>query len=55
MSESSGEPAIIHIRDEAGKGSSAIPIPIVALENPVPSLVPFQPEIFPLGQIFHRC
>ena len=52
VSEVTGDPAIIHIRDDAGKGSSAIPIPIVALENPIPSLVPFEKEIFPLGKYY---
>ena len=52
VSEVTGEPAIIHIRDEVGKGSSAIPIPIVGLQNPVPSLVPFEKQIFPLGKYF---
>ena len=41
VSEITGDPAIIHIRDETGKGSSAIPIPITDLQNPVPSLVAF--------------
>ena len=52
VSEVTGEPAIIHIRDELGKGSSAIPIPIVDLQNPVPSLIPFEKQIFPLGKYF---
>jgi len=52
VSEITGEPAIIHIRDEAGKGSSAIPIPITNLKNPVPSLIAFEEEIFPLGKYF---
>ena len=52
VSEVTGNPAIIHIRDEAGKGSSAIPIPITDLENPVPSRVAFEKEIFPLGKYF---
>ena len=52
VSEVTGEPAIIHIRDEVGKGSSAIPIPIVDLQNPIPSLVPFEKQIFPLGKYF---
>lgn len=52
VSEVTGEPAIIHIRDETGKGSSAIPIPITTLQNPVPSLVPFEAEVFPLGKYF---
>lgn len=52
VSEITGDPAIIHIRDEAGKGSSAIPIPILSLQNPVPSSGAFQEEIFPLGKYF---
>ena len=52
VSEITGEPAIIHIRDEAGKGSSAIPIQITNLQNPVPSLIAFEEEVFPLGKYF---
>lgn len=52
VSEVTGNPAIIHIRDETGKGSSAIPFPITDLENPVPSRVAFEKEIFPLGKYF---
>ena len=52
VSEITEEFAIIHIRDETGKGSSAIPIPITNLQNPVPSLIPFEAEIFPLGKYF---
>jgi len=52
VSEVTGESAIIHIRDETGKGSSAIPIPISNLQNPIPSLIPFEKEIFPLGKYF---
>ena len=52
VSEVTGESAIIHIRDDAGKGSSAIPIPITNLQNPVPSLIAFEKEIFPLGKYF---
>ena len=52
VSEVTGDPAIIHIRDESGKGSSAIPIQILNLQNPVPSLVPFEAEVFPLGKYF---
>jgi hypothetical protein len=37
VSEVTGDPAIIHIRDESGKGSSAIPIPIGGLQNLVPA------------------
>ena len=52
VSEVTGDPAIIHIRDNAGKGSSAIPIEISNLENPVPSLIAFEKEVFPLGKYF---
>ena len=52
VSEVTGDPAIIHISDETGKGSSAIPIEITKLQNPIPSLVQFEAEIFPLGKYF---
>ncbi|MEX0862563.1 hypothetical protein [Nitrosopumilus sp.] len=52
VSEITGEPAIIHIRDETGKGSSAVPIQITSLQNPIPSLIAFQAETFPLGKYF---
>lgn len=52
VSEVTGDPAIIHIRDETGKGSSAIPIPITNLQNPIPSLFAFEEEVFPLGKYF---
>ena len=52
VSEVTGDPAIIHIRDEAGKGSSAIPIGISKLQTPVPSLIPFEAEIFPVGKYY---
>jgi hypothetical protein len=52
VSEITGESAIIHIRDETGKGSSAIPIPITNLQNPIPSLIAFEKEVFPLGKYF---
>ena len=52
VSEVTGDPAIIHIRDQAGKGSSAIPIPISDLKNPIPSMIPFEAEIFPVGKYF---
>ena len=52
VSEITGELAIIHIRDEADKKSSAIPIPIEKLSNPIPSAYPFQKDIFPSGKYF---
>ena len=52
VSEITEEPAIIYIRDETGKGSSAIPIPITNLQNPVPALFAFDEETFSLGKYF---
>jgi len=52
VSEITGNPAIIHIRDAAGGKSSAIPIPITSLSNPIPSLSAFEKEVFPLGKYF---
>ena len=52
VSEITGELAIIHIRDEADKKSSAIPIPIEKLSNPIPSAYPCQKDIFPAGKYF---
>ena len=50
--EVTGESAIIHIRDESGKGSSAIPVEIAGLSNPVPSLFAFEKAVFQLGKYF---
>lgn len=52
VSEVTGNPAIIHIRDEAGGKSSAIPIPIASLSNPIPSISAFEKEVFPSGKYF---
>ena len=52
VSEVTGDIAIVHIRDESGKGSSAIPIPVTELKTEVPSLYPFEKEIFPEGKYF---
>ena len=52
VSEITGDLAIIHIRDGAGGSSSAIPITIEKLSNPIPSLHAFEKDIFPLGQYF---
>jgi len=52
VSEVTGDPAIIHIRDGAGGKSSAIPISIEKLSNPIPSLHAFEKDIFPLGKYF---
>ena len=52
VSEVTGDIAIIHIRDESGKGSSAIPIPINELKTEIPSPYPFEKQIFPEGKYF---
>ena len=52
VSEVTGNPAIIYIRDEAGGKSSAIPIPITSLSNPIPSISAFEKEVFPSGKYF---
>ena len=52
VSEVTGEPAIIHIRDESGKGSSAIPIEISELKTEIPSPYPFEKQVFPEGKYF---
>ncbi len=52
VSEITGDLAIIHIRDEVGVKSSAIPVEIKKLSNPNPSLYAFEKDIFPLGTYF---
>jgi hypothetical protein len=52
VSEVTGELAIIHIRDESGKGSSAIPIEIIELKTVIPSPYPFEKQVFPEGKYF---
>jgi hypothetical protein len=52
VSEITGDHAIIHIRDGEGGKSSAIPIPIEKLSNPIPSLHAFEKDIFPVGKYF---
>lgn len=52
VSEVTGDLAIIHIRDESGKGSSAIPIKITQMKTEVPSAYPFEKQIFPEGKYF---
>jgi len=49
VSEITGEPAILHIIDESGKKSSAIPISITELKTEVPSPLPFESNVYPLG------
>jgi len=49
VSEITGEPVILHIIDESGIKSSAIPIPITELKTEVPSPFPFESEVYPLG------
>ena len=52
VSEVTGDIATIQIRDEQGKGSSGIPITISELTTPVPSLYPFEKDVFPEGKYF---
>ena len=52
VSEITGKPAIIHIRDEIGGGSSAIPFPINELQNAVPAPFAFEREQFVPGKYF---
>ena len=52
VSDVTGDFAIIHIRDEAGKGSSAIPIQIPESETLIASPFPFDKEIFPTGKYY---
>ena len=52
VSEITGDLAIVHIRDESGKGSSAIPFEISQLQTEVPSPYPFEKQIFPEGKYF---
>ncbi len=49
VSEITDDGAILHIIDESGKSSSAIPIPITELKTVVPSPFPFESEVYPLG------
>jgi len=52
VSEITGDHAIIHIRDGEGGKSSAIPIPIEKLSNPIPAFGAFEKNIFPVGKYF---
>ncbi|MCY4490207.1 MAG: hypothetical protein OXC46_01940 [Thaumarchaeota archaeon] len=52
VSNVTGNPAIVHIRDSTGKGSSAIPISITNHENPVPALIAFNENLFAPGDYF---
>ena len=49
VTEVTGDSAIIHIIDEDGKRSSAIPLPITALQTPVPAVIAFERSVFPPG------
>lgn len=52
VSEITGDAAILHISDETGKSSSAVPIEITELQNPILSSMPFESTIYPLGKYF---
>ena len=49
VTEVTGDNAIIHIIDENGKRSSAIPLPITDLQTPVPAVIAFERGVFPPG------
>ena len=50
VSEITEEFATLHIIDQSGKKSSAVPIPITDLKTVVPSPFPFEPTVYPLGK-----
>jgi hypothetical protein len=50
VSEITGDLATLHIIDESGKSSSAIPIPITQLTTVVPSPYPFESSVYPQGR-----
>lgn len=52
VSEVTGDLAIIHIRDESGKGSSAIPFSISELKTEILAPYPFEKQVFPEGKYF---
>jgi len=49
VSEITGELATLHIIDESGKSSSAIPISITESKTVVPSPYPFESSVYPQG------
>lgn len=49
VSEITGDTAILHIIDEAGKSSSAVPIAISEMKTVVPSPFPFESIVYPEG------
>ena len=50
VSEVTGNFAILHIIDDAGKRSSAIPITVADLKTVVPSPFPFESTFYPQGK-----
>ena len=52
VTEITGRPAIMHIRDDRGGGGSALQIPIGGLQNLVPAAFPFEKEQFKPGKYF---
>lgn len=50
VSEITGEFAILHIIDESGEKSSAIPISITELKTVIPSPYPFEVTVYPQGK-----
>ena len=52
VSEVTGDSAIIHIRDDMGQGSSAIPIQISELKTPILSPFAFDKDVFATGKYY---
>ena len=52
VNEVTGDSAIIHIRDDSGKESSAIPIQISELNTTVSSPFAFDKDVFPTGKYY---
>ena len=50
VSEITGESAILHIIDQSGQSSSAIPVPITELKTVFPSPYPFESTVYPQGR-----
>ena len=50
VSEITGQAAILHIIDQSGQSSSAIPVPITELTTVVPSPHPFESAVYPQGR-----
>ena len=52
VNEVTGDSAILHIRDDKGQGSSAIPIQISELKTPILSPFAFDKDVFSTGKYY---